>query len=185
MTPPENELPPQEDFVDANVHAAGQLPGRTPVTIHAQYVKDISFENPNSPESLGSLPGKPVLDVSFSMDAQKKDWMNLPDTYEVTVGVNVVAKRGETTAFVVEVLYAVLVTLIDVPEEKHHPMLMIEIPKYAYPYMRQIVSDMTQSGGFMPLMLAPMDFRNFYMQRFGGKAGGVSPEGILKNAAGG
>lgn len=173
-------------FPDQNVHAAGRLAGRLPVTIHAQYVKDISFENPHAPEALADTKGKPALDVSFSMDAQKKDWFNTPDTYEVTLGVNVHAKRDDRTAFMVEVLYSALVTLHDVPEDKHHPMLLIEIPKYMYPYARQVISDLTQAGGYMPLMLAPMDFRNFYMQRYGRKAPPDMPsDEILKEAAGG
>lgn len=144
---------------------------RLPVMIHGQYLKDLSFENPNAPQILRGGQGKPVMDVNFSMEARNIDPIEGNDRlYEVTLGVEATAKRGERTAFICEVQYAVLVSVgQDVPEDQIHPLLLIEMPRFAFPFVRQIVADMTQSAGFMPLLMAPVDFRAFYVQRFGGK----------------
>jgi preprotein translocase subunit SecB len=142
--------------------------GRLPVVIHGQYIKDLSFENPNAPASLRpAKDGKPVMDINFSMDAHKIAMPGLDNAYEVTLGVAATAKKDGNIAFILEVEYALTVSLEGVAEESVHPMLLIEMPRYMFPFVRQIVANVTQQGGFMPLMLAPVDFRNFYMQRYG------------------
>ena len=140
---------------------------RLPVAIHAQYIKDMSIENPNSPESL-RMSGKPSMDVNFSMDARKiEDGEAGSALYEVILGVEVTAKRDDKVAFLVELSYGTLLSLHGVPEEQTHPLLLIEIPRLSFPFVRQIVADMTQQAGFAPLLLTPVDFRDFYIQRYG------------------
>jgi preprotein translocase subunit SecB len=144
-----------------------ELAARMPVTIHAQYVRDLSFENPNAPASLHAAAGQPAMDVSFSMDARRVEDKEIPELYEVALAVQLNAKRGDKTAFICEIEYAVLCSLHDVPEEHVHPLLLIEMPRYAFPFVRQIVANTTQQAGFTSVMLAPVDFRAFYMQRYG------------------
>lgn len=141
--------------------------GNMPVTIMAQYVKDLSFENPNAPDSLRNGTERPVMDANFAMDARRVDWEGRNYIYEVVLGLKTAARKGEKTAFMCEIQYGILVDLSQIPEDQHHPMLLIEMPRFAFPFVRQIVANLTQQAGYMPLLLAPADFKAFYMQRFG------------------
>lgn len=145
-----------------------------PVTIHAQYVRDFSFENPGAPQTL-QISGAPEMDINLGMDARK-----LPPTagqsemfYEVVLSVRAQANRDKNVLFIAELEYAALVSLgAAVPEDKHHPLLLIEIPRLLFPFVRQVLSDMTVQGGFPPLLLNPMDFSTLYQQRFAEKRAG-------------
>lgn len=141
---------------------------RLPVTIHTQYIKDLSFENPNAPTPLRAMDGKPTLDVDFAMDAQKIEMPDFKDTYEVVLSVAVHARKGATTTFMIELQYGMAVSLTDVPQDKIHPLLLIEMPSYMFPYVRQIVSDLTAHAGYMPFYLTPVNFKALYRKRFGG-----------------
>lgn len=143
------------------------MAARMPITIHAQYIRDFSFENPNAPASLRSDGGMPKMDISFSMDARRIEDGEIQELYEVALGVHINAKRGDKTAFICEIEYAVLCQLNNVPEENIHPLLLIEMPRYAFPFVRQLVATTTQQAGFTSVLLAPVDFRAFYMQRYG------------------
>ncbi len=145
----------------------GAIAGNLPVTILAQYIKDLSFENPNAPETLRSGTQRPVMDANFAMDARKLEWEGRDHIYEMVLGLQTAARKGDKTAFMCEIQYGVLVDLSQLPEDQHHPMLLIEMPRFAFPFVRQIVSNLTQQAGYMPLLLAPADFRAFYLQRFG------------------
>jgi len=139
-----------------------------PLTIHAQYIKDLSFENPNAPQSL--LPGQsvPGMDVTVSLDAKKIEDNNNPHSvYEVILHVEATARRGADVVFMAQLDYAILGSVNkDVPGNHHHPLLMIEIPKLAFPFARQILSDVTSQAGYPPLLLNPVDFEGMYRQEY-------------------
>jgi preprotein translocase subunit SecB len=145
-----------------------------PVTVHAQYLRDVSFEKPNAPASLQS-PGPPEMDIAMGMEARKIPAQGAmasaqtahDDFYEVILSVRAEAKNSQNTLFLVEIQYATLVSLgPSVPEDKRHPLLLIEIPRLAFPFVRQIVADLTVKGGFPPLLLNPVDFAALYRERF-------------------
>ncbi len=140
--------------------------GSMPMTVHAQYIRDLSFENPNAPLSLRAGQNAPEMDVNIGMDARKIEDKDISDLYEVILNVKAEALRGEDSVFVVELQYGVTVSLDDVPENQHHPLLLIEVPRIAFPFARQIIADATIQGGFPPLLLNPVDFHALYMQRF-------------------
>lgn len=140
--------------------------GNMPIVIHAQYVKDLSFENPNTPASLRGTATPPEMDVNIGMDARKIADDKLENLYEIALNVRAVAARGDETVFIAELQYAMTVSLNGVPEDQHHPILLIEIPRMAFPYARQILSDLTTQGGYPPLLLNPVDFTALYMDRF-------------------
>ena len=142
------------------------IAGNMPVNIMAQYIKDLSFENPHAPDTLASTE-RPVMDANFSMDARLVPMDGREHVYEVVLGLQTAAKKGDKTAFMCEIQYGILVDMSQVPEDQRHPMLLIEMPRFAFPFVRQIVSNLTQQAGYAPLLLAPADFRSFYMQRFG------------------
>ena len=138
-----------------------------PINILAQYIRDVSFENPNAPESLrGGLPN-PEMDINIGMDARKIPDEQMENLYEVVINFRAVAMRGEDPVFILEIQYGITLALNDsVPTENHHPILLIEIPRLGFPYLRQIVSDITMQGGYPPLILNPVDFQALYMERF-------------------
>lgn len=141
---------------------------RLPVTIQSQYVRDLSFENPNAPMPMKKAEGKPNIDVDFAMDARKTEVPGYDNGYEVVLKVTAHAKKGTMTTFIIELEYGMMVTLDNVPEDKVHPLLLIEMPNYMFPYVRQIVSDLSQKAGYMPFMLTPVNFKALYRKRFGG-----------------
>jgi len=147
------------------------------VGVIAQYVKDLSFENPNAP-AVYQWQGQPQMDVQFNIGSQTVG----PDVHEVVLKVDVTAKADEGTAFQMELLYGGLFALRNVPEEQLQPFLLAEAPRILFPFARRIISDATVDAGFPPLLLDPIDFAGLYMQRaaheqadaLGGQAGDVT-----------
>jgi preprotein translocase subunit SecB len=129
--------------------------------ILAQYVKDMSFENPRAPESL-RIEAKPQIDMGVEMAAQGR-----PDgLFEVELRLSVKASTESMAVFHVELVYAGLFALTGVQEQDIEPMLLIECPRYLFPYAREIISGATADGGFYPpFMLDPIDFAGIYVQR--------------------
>ncbi|MBX2834316.1 MAG: protein-export chaperone SecB [Micavibrio sp.] len=136
------------------------------LNVLAQYVKDLSFENTNAPDSLRAGQGQPEMDIKIGMDARKIPHDKIPFLYEVVLNLNATATRGEKNVFIAELQYGATVEIKDVPEDKHHPILLIEIPTIIFPFARQIISDVTMQGGYPPLMLNPIDFQSLYMDRY-------------------
>jgi preprotein translocase subunit SecB len=131
----------------------------------AQYVKDLSFENPEAPQSLtalgqGSGPA-PQIDVSVGVTIRRHD----NEQYETELKLAAHAKRGEAPVFVVELVYGGLFLLRNLPEESIKPLLHIECPRLLFPYARRILADAVRDGGFPPLLLDPIDFAGLYRQR--------------------
>ena len=143
-----------------------QMADMPQVQILTQYTKDLSFENPNAPASLQS-DTQPRIEVNVNVNARKAG----DDVYEVELKISAKAVAGETTAFVVELLYAGLFGLKNVPDEALEPFLIMEAPRLIFPFARRIISDVTRDGGFPPLMLEPIDFASLYMAQQGGQMG--------------
>ena len=152
-----------------------------PVAIHSQYIKDLSFENPNAPESLFPGQENPKMDVDINLNAEKIEHEKVENLYEIELLLKVKAERPEGTVFIVEMSYAAAVSLNGVPEDKHHPMLMAQIPHYIFPYARQILSEVVQQGGYPPLLLSPVNFRQMYFNRFGDAPSGDINEDVENN----
>ena len=104
------------------------------------------------------------------------------DLHEVVLKIDITAKAEEGTAFQLELLYAGLFALRNIPEEQLQPLLLAEAPRILFPFARKIIADATVEGGFPPLRLDPIDFAGLYMQRaaheqadaLGGQAGDVT-----------
>ena len=135
-----------------------QQPQPINITINAQYVKDLSFENPNAPASLLPSNEQPQLDVNIDVQTRTGP----EDSYEVTLHVKADAKIGGKQAFVAELAYAGVATLKNIPAEALQPVLLIEIPRLLFPFARNILADVTRDGGFAPLLLNPIDFADLY-----------------------
>ena len=135
-----------------------QAPG---FRILAQFVRDLSFENPKAPESL-RIEGKPAIDLGVELNAQGR-----PDgLFEVDLKLSIKATTDAMTVFHVELLYGGLFQLNNVAPQDIEPMLLIECPRYLFPFARQIVASATADGGFYPpFMLEPIDFAGIYIAR--------------------
>ena len=163
-----NDKPGKKEQAEEKQPAGTGQDGSTlPVTILAQYVRDISFENPNTPDSLRAGQGAPEMNINIGMDARRLDDEQIPNLYEVVLSARAEAARKDQVVFIAEILYGVTVSINEkVPVENHHPLLLIEIPHQAFPHVRQILSDLTMQGGYPPLLLNPVDFHALYTQRF-------------------
>lgn len=138
-----------------------------PITIHAQYLKDLSYESPNSPQIFKRGGKAPEMDMNFHLDAKKIDDEEFPQLYECTIRINITAKRDIGTAFLIECVYGALVSLPkDVDVALIRPMLFVEIPQMMFPFARQVIANATAVGGFPPLMLNPIDFRGMYVAHY-------------------
>lgn len=133
-----------------------------PIQVHAQYVRDFSFENPNAPHSLRAAAGNPEMDVNIVLDANKIADETNPNLYETAIKLTVKSTRGAETLFIAEIVYAALVTLKDINPSLIKPILYVEVPQMLFPFARQIVANAVSSGGFPPLFLNPVDFRTMY-----------------------
>ncbi|WP_125255321.1 protein-export chaperone SecB [Brevundimonas fluminis] len=129
--------------------------------ILAQYVRDLSFENPKAPESLRA-EGKPAIDMGVEMNAVgRKDGL-----FEVDLKLSVKASVDSGPIFAVELVYGGLFQLMGVAEQDIEPMLLIECPRYLFPFAREIIAKSTSDGGLTPpFLLEPIDFAAIYMQR--------------------
>ena len=127
----------------------------------AQYVRDLSFENPRAPDSL-RLEGRPDVEMGVEMSARGR-----PDgLYEVDMRLSVKATSEQTALFQVELVYGGLFQLGGFAEPDIEPMLLIECPRYLFPFARQIVAACTSDGGFYPpFLLEPIDFASVYAAR--------------------
>ena len=129
--------------------------------ILAQYVRDFSFENPRAPESLRT-EGKPQIDMGVEMNAGGR-----PDgLFEVDLKLSVKAVHEDKPVFQIELVYGGLFALAGITEQDIEPMLLIECPRYLFPFARQVIASATADGGFYPpFMLDPIDFAAIYMAR--------------------
>jgi len=145
-----------------------------PVIVQGQYLRDLSFESPNAPESLQMMSGQPDINVEINVKPRKVG----DNDYEVTLYMKVIAEEGGRNLFIVECDYAGLFTLGDVPEEAIDPIVAIEAPRLLFPFTRNIIADAIREGGFPPLLIQPIDFVSLYEQQMqaGGGEGFLPPQ---------
>ncbi len=130
------------------------------VGVISQYVKDMSFENPNAP-AIYQQSESPQLDVQFNIGATKLG----DDVHEVVLKIEVRAEVGGQVAFLVDLSYAGLFGLRNIPDEHLQPFLLGEAPRILFPFARRVLADAVRDGGFQPLMLEPIDFAQLYLQQ--------------------
>ena len=140
-----------------------------PVLVHAQYLKDLSFENPNAPDSFRHNNTNPDMELNIALDVQKKEDSEHKDLFEVSMTVSASAKRDDKVLFIVECTYCALVSMKNIDEKQQHMLLFTEVPHTIFPFVRQIIADVTQGGGYIPLLLNPVDFRLMYKERYAKK----------------
>ena len=131
------------------------------IRILAQYVRDVSFENPRAPDSLRGGAPQPQIDLGVELNAKGR-----PDGFfEVDLKLTARAMRETEAVFHVELVYGGLFQIVGVSEQDLEPVLMIECPRFLFPFARRIIADLTAEGGFPPFMLEPLDFAGIYASR--------------------
>jgi len=125
----------------------------------AQYIKDLSFENP------GAQAQGEQMSTDLGIDVKGVPHEQGNGIFEVSIKLTATAKAGETVLFITELDYAGAFQLQNVPEQDIEPMLLIECPRILFPFARRIIADVTYDGGFPPLRIDPIDFVALYQQQ--------------------
>ena len=126
----------------------------------AQYIRDMSFENILAQKGItGEV--QPNVSVQVNIDAKKRP---VEHQYEVIIKSNISSKTKDKDEpmFLLELEYAGIFHIENIPEDQLHPYLMIECPRMIFPFLRRIVSDVTRDGGFPSLNLEMVDFLALY-----------------------
>lgn len=146
-----------------------QQPQAPSLRVLAQYIKDLSFENPGTQAQNEQMATDLGIDVKAAPHAQGNG------IFEVSIKLTATAKAGEAVLFITELDYAGAFQLQNVPDQDVEPMLLIECPRILFPFARRIIADITFDGGFPPLRVDPIDFVSLYQQQKAAGAAQVPP----------
>ncbi|UUL83029.1 protein-export chaperone SecB [Sphingomonas qomolangmaensis] len=143
----------------------------------SQYVKDLSFENPNAP-AIYQVQGAPKLDVQFNIGAAQVG----EDVHEVVLKIEARGEIEGQVMYLCELSFAGLFGLRNIPNEHLQPFLLGEAPRILFPFARRVLADAVRDGGFPPLLLEPIDFGALYFQQqaqaAAAETGEIAGEGI-------
>ena len=131
------------------------------IFLRAQYIKDMSFENPRAPASIFGIATPPTMDVSVNLSAQRMD----EKMFELSIQIASRAVVDKTTLFLCDLVYSGVIELQNIAEEEIEKTLFVQGAYLLFPYARRVISDLTRDGGFPPLQLDPMDFNYMYHTR--------------------
>lgn len=140
-------------------NATGQAAQPT-IQIINQFIRDLSFENPEAPASLAASASSPQFNVGINVGVKKQDDAN----YTIELSINAKAERDGKAMFTLELIYGGVFRVQNVPDNQLPLVLMIECPRLIFPFARQVIANVTQSGGFPPMLMEPVDFAAIYRQ---------------------
>jgi preprotein translocase subunit SecB len=146
---------------DGQPAAAPAATAQPNMAIVAQYVKDLSFENPGAPDALRSRQPQPQINIQVGVRSNAI----AENEYEVELRMDARAANGQTVLFALELVYAGLFRLTNIPPQNLAGLVMVECPRLLFPFARQIISDASRNGGFPPLLVDPVDFAALYRQQ--------------------
>ena len=133
-----------------------------PMTVNAQYVKDLSFENPRAPASFAEArESMPKVDIAI--DVRQRQLQER--VHEVVLLLRGEARNDQGVLFLADVQYAGIFTLGDVPQQAVEPLLLVGGPQLLFPFARAVVAGCVRDGGFAPLLVNPIDFAALHRQR--------------------
>ena len=154
--PPETPANPPEGAA-ANATSEG-----LPLVIHTQYVKDLSFENPNAPAVLASMSEPPKIEIALDVGARRFH----ERLFELSLKARLQAKAGENLAFILELEYGALASVeASVEETAIEELLVVDGARMVFPFLRRVISDCTRDGGFPPVLVNPVDFKQLHERR--------------------
>jgi len=127
----------------------------------AQYIKDFSFENPNVDRLLSGPGEDPNMQIEVNVNARKiRD-----DLFESAIELKAHALNKDGTIYDLEIVYAGMFRIKNIPQEALEPFLLINCPALIFPFLRRLAADISREGGFPPLLLDPIDFGGLYVRR--------------------
>lgn len=136
----------------------------------AQYIKDLSFENPNIGKLLQGLNENPNVQINIGVSTQQMG----PNLYESSITFKAQTTSKDTTFYDLECVYAGLFQVDSMPAGMLEPFLLVNCPALIFPFLRRIIADLTREGGFPPLLLDPVDFGALYVRQQQEAAAGVA-----------
>ena len=134
------------------------------IKINRQYIRDISFEN-NAMQKNIKLDKTPTFKIDVKINTNKKNENN----FEVSLLFLIKASIEKNTIFIIELDYAGMFEIHNMPKEQLNPFLMIECPRILFPFARRIVSDISRDGGYPPINLDMIDFLKLYQSKMASK----------------
>ena len=146
-------------------------------TVEKIYVKDVSFEAPNSPAIFNEAT-QPELQLNLSQKVQQL----AENAFEVVLGVNLTCKSGDKTAYAVEVQQAGVFGLVGLEPQAIDVLLGTQCPNLLFPCVRALASDLIQAGGFPPFFLQPINFEALYAETLRQRAAQANGEDALANS---
>lgn len=144
----------------ASQGAAAQSPP-IQARIVSQYLKDLSFENPNVDKLLSGSGEAPKLQVHVNVAGRQIEG----EMFESSIELRAEATNNVANIYVFECNYAGVFRIESIPKEALEPFLLISGPTMLFPFLRRLVADVTREGGYPPLMLDPIDFGALYVNR--------------------
>jgi preprotein translocase subunit SecB len=128
--------------------------GSQQLIVNAQYIKDLSFENPRAPESLMQQTNPPEVEITVDVKAHNLG----PEVFEVVLTINATARTQGDPVFLVELVYGSVVTIKNATAAMLPALVLVEAPRIVFPFARAVIANATRDGGFPPLMINPIDF---------------------------
>ena len=162
-------------------NGAGGAPMARPIEpqqliLNAQYIKDLSFENPRAPQSLIQQTTQPDVEINVDVKANNLG----PEVFEVVLTINATARAQGETVFLVELAYGSVVTIKNATTELLPALVLVETPRIVFPFARAVIANATRDGGFPPLMINPIDFAELLRrQQAGAQAAGSATTALV------
>lgn len=126
-----------------------------------QYLKDLSFENPNAPEGVSGTESEPSIAITVNVTVANKE----QHIYEVLLQIEMKTTQGNRTIFAIDVLYGGIFRVENGPEEHVKLALMVEAPRVMFPFVQRIIANATRDGGFPPVIMQQVDFQALYANK--------------------
>lgn len=166
------------DAIATDTEAAAPTSTKPGIVLRTQYIKDVSFESPRAPASLFTTEEAPNVEVTVNLGAQRLE----PLAVELSFQIAVRAVADRSTLFLIDLSYAGIFELRNMPEEALEEAIFIGGAQLLFPYARRLVSDLTRDGGFPPIQLEAMDFAAMYADQKS-RAPTAAPETAQKRVA--
>jgi preprotein translocase subunit SecB len=157
-------------ITDLNLDEANGEDDAPAAGIISQYVKDLSVENPNAPQSF-QWQDQPEIDIQFNIGARPLDG----EVHEVELKIVVTSRAEAGTIFAIDLSYCALVGMRNLSDSQAHAFLFSEGPRILFPFARHIVAEAVRDAGFPPLLLEPIDFNGLYVQQLAAQQGAGGP----------
>ncbi len=171
------------DTAAANPGMANGADTGPAIGLISQYVKDLSFENPAAPASY-QWTSAPQMDVQFNIGSQPV----ADGVHESVIKIDISSSHPEGQSFVVDLSYAGLFGVRNVPDDQVQAFMLAEAPRILFPFARRVIAVAVRDGGYAPLLLEPIDFHGLYLaqreqhQAQSGNAGDGTDAPVIGNA---